>query len=66
MEAYEKTRPAARAVGVSESFLHHNWKRIPAARKAGRCLRWDVGELKSWMKQQAILEANGKAGTHDR
>ena len=53
MEAYEKTRPAARAVGVSASYLFHNWKIIPAARKAGRSLRWDIDELKAWMKEQA-------------
>ena len=49
----EKTKEAARIGKVSASFLYHNWKKIPAARKAGRSLRWDIDELLIWMKAQA-------------
>lgn len=48
-----KTRQAAIESGMSESWLYHNWKRIPAARRAGRALRWDVDELLDWMRKQA-------------
>jgi predicted DNA-binding transcriptional regulator AlpA len=48
-----KTRQAALEAGLSASFLYHNWQHIPAARRAGNALRWDVDELLEWMKQQA-------------
>ena len=49
----EKTHKAAIKSGLSASFLYHNWRQIPAARRAGNALRWDVDELLEWMKQQA-------------
>ncbi len=48
-----KTPTAARAAGLSKSFLDHNWRTMGGARRAGRALRWDLGELLDWMKQQA-------------
>jgi hypothetical protein len=50
---YTKTRSASKAVGLSASWLFRNWQNIPAARKAGRALRWDLDELKDWMRSQA-------------
>jgi len=47
------TRQAAMESGLSLSFLYHNWRHIPAARRAGRALRWDVDELLDWMKSKA-------------
>lgn len=56
----EKTEEAARIVKVSKSFLHHHWKEIPAALKAGRHLRWDMDRLKNWMRENAE-NSNGGA-----
>lgn len=47
------THEAARVCGLSPSFLYRSWKGNPAARRAGRALRWDVNELKEWMREQA-------------
>lgn len=49
MPRYEKTNVAALEVGLSASYLYRNWRRIPAARRAGRALRWDMDELRKWM-----------------
>ncbi len=48
-----KTNEAARAVGLSPYFLYRHADKIPAAYRAGRALRWDVEELRSWMRTQA-------------
>ena len=56
----EKTPEAAKIVKVSISFLHHRWKEIPAALKAGRHLRWDMDRLKNWMRENAE-NSNGRA-----
>lgn len=53
MARYEKTVDAAAEVHMSPSFLYKNWHCIPAARRAGRALRWDMDELKRWMASQA-------------
>jgi hypothetical protein len=60
MARYEKTSAAAAEVNLSPSFLHKNWQAIPAARRAGRALRWDMDELKQWMAQQARQSAEAK------
>lgn len=46
------TMKAARLLGVSVSFLHHN-RNLPGKLKAGRVLRWDLDELRAWMRRQA-------------
>lgn len=48
-----KTHKAALESGLSVSFLYHNWRQIPAARRAGNALRWDVDQLLEWMRAQA-------------
>jgi len=48
-----KTHNAAMESGLSVSFLYHNWRTIPAARRAGNALRWDVDQLLGWMRKQA-------------
>jgi predicted DNA-binding transcriptional regulator AlpA len=53
MQNYVTTASAAKLVGLSRSFLFRNACRIPAARRAGRALRWDVEELRHWMAEQA-------------
>jgi len=57
---WEKTRPAARAVSISPSWLYKHADEIPAAHRAGRAVRWDVGALKAWMRDQAAAKANGR------
>jgi len=47
------TPEAARACGLSVSFLYKNWKGNPAAFRAGRALRWSVPTLQKWMSDQA-------------
>jgi predicted DNA-binding transcriptional regulator AlpA len=59
-EAFVKTQQAAHAVGLDKSFLYRNWKTIPAARRAGRALRWDVSALKRWMATQASPGSNDR------
>ena len=49
-----KTKPAAKAVGLSAFFLYRHASEIPAAHRAGRALRWDVDALRKWMRQEAI------------
>ena len=51
--SYENTTVTARIFKVSTSFLYKNWRKIPAARLAGRALRWDIQGLSEWMQQQA-------------
>lgn len=46
------TTTAARLLGVSVSFLHHN-RNLPGKLKAGRVLRWDLDELRAWMRRRA-------------
>lgn len=53
MSDLEKTRPAAKSVGLSPWYLYRNADKIPAAHRAGRALRWDVDELRAWMREQA-------------
>ena len=60
MSDLEKTRPAAKAVGLSRWYLYRNADKIPAAHRAGRALRWDVGALKQWMRDQAKRENETK------
>jgi len=60
MSAMVKTREAAQAVGLSQFFLYRNANHIPAAYRAGRALRWDVSELKEWMRQQALEQAHNQ------
>ena len=55
----EKTRPAARATGLSASYLYKHAHEIPAAHRAGRALRWDILALRAWMRQQAAARGNG-------
>ena len=59
MGTIEKTPEAAKIVKVSTSWLHHHWKEIPAALKAGRVLRWDIDRLKEWMRENAV-NSNGQ------
>ena len=47
------TKKTASLNGVSESWLSKNWRRLPGAHRAGRVLRWDVEELRNWMKERA-------------
>lgn len=47
------TKTAAAAVGLSYSHLYRNAHWIPAAYRAGRAVRWDLNELKCWMREQA-------------
>jgi hypothetical protein len=54
MPNYKPTKAAAAEVHLSPSFLYRHSKEIPAARRAGRALRWDVNALKAWMRQQAM------------
>ncbi len=63
MEPLEVTKEAARIAKMAPSWLYRNWKRIPAARRAGRSLRWDVGELKEWMRRQAESQADRENST---
>ena len=59
MTSFETTEGAAKAVHLSKWFLYRNAKRIPAAHRAGRALRWDVEALKQWMRDQMNgLEGN--------
>lgn len=53
MGNYQTTKQAAVAVGLSTFFLYRKAKVIPAARRCGRALRWDVEALKTWMAEQA-------------
>lgn len=53
MSQLQSTEAAAKAVGLSKWFLYRNWPNIPAAYRAGKALRWDVEELKEWMRKQA-------------
>ena len=53
MADLETTAAAAKAVKLSVWWLYRNQDQIPAVRKAGRAIRWDVDELKEWMKEQA-------------
>lgn len=53
MDSFLKTEEAARVVGLSRSFLYREAANIPAARRAGRALRWDLPALKHWMEAQA-------------
>jgi len=59
MNSFETTEKAAEAVHLSKWFLYRNAKRIPAAHRAGRALRWDVEALKQWMRDQM----NGPEGS---
>ncbi|HEV8328442.1 MAG TPA: hypothetical protein VGQ08_13255 [Nitrospiraceae bacterium] len=56
-----KTPIAAQAVGLSASYLFRNAKRIPASRRAGKALRWDVSELRDWMAAQAHAKPDAEA-----
>ena len=47
------TKEAATLVGLSPYFLYRNSKVFPGAYRAGKALRWDVGQLKAWMANQA-------------
>ncbi len=49
---FHTTIEAAKAVHLSKWYLYRNAKRIPAAHRAGRALRWDVEALKQWMRDQ--------------
>ena len=52
MADLETTTAAARAVNLSPWWLYRNQRKIPAAHRAGRALRWDVESLKAWMRKQ--------------
>jgi len=47
------TIEAAKLAGLSPWFLYRNSRSIPACYRAGRALRWDIQELKEWMRRQA-------------
>ena len=53
-----RTKAAARALGLSPFFLYRNSKVFPGAHRAGKALRWDVAQLKSWMANQATKQSN--------
>ncbi len=59
MENLETTAVAAKAAGLSKWFLYRNARKIPAAHRAGRALRWDLEGLRAWMRQQAEAQASG-------
>ncbi len=63
MSELQKTKETARATKLSTSFLHHHWKEIDGAYRAGRALRWDVDQVRAWMRRQAEVHANGNG--HD-
>ena len=66
MEPLVRTAEAARISGFSRSFLYHRHKEIPAVRRIGRNLRWDIPVLLAWMESQAkATAANGSNGTGD-
>ena len=66
MTSFQTTEMAAKAVGLSRWFLYRNAKNNPAARRAGKALRWDLDRLKDWMAENAG-NANGgsKEEEHD-
>lgn len=47
------TEAAAKVIGCSKSFLYRNWRKLRGARFLGENLRWDIGELLEWAKEQA-------------
>ena len=51
-----RTDEAARAVGLSRNFLYRHARHIPASRRAGKALRWDLIELRNWMAALARAE----------
>lgn len=60
----ETTSAAATATALSKWYLYRNAHKIPAARRAGRAVRWDVGELKEWMRREATAKASSN-GTEE-
>ncbi len=52
------TKEAANLVGLSPYFLYRNSKVFPGAYRAGKAIRWDVAQLKSWMASQAAQKSN--------
>ena len=52
------TKEAATLVGLSPYFLYRNSKVFPGAYRAGKAIRWDVAQLKSWMANQATKQSN--------
>ena len=69
MPDYKPTKEAAAEVHLSASFLYRHSQQIPAARRAGRALRWDMDALKAWMisqAQRAKSERSGKKSDGDR
>jgi excisionase family DNA binding protein len=58
----EKAKCAARAVGLTPSTLYRAAERgeVPCYR-LGRAVRFDVEELRQWMRDQAKQNAGGEA-----
>lgn len=54
---------AARALGVSKTFLYKLPKGTPGIHRLGRAARFDVEALRSWGRQQAA-EAERKELAH--
>jgi len=55
------TKEAATLVGLSPYFLYRNSKVFPGAHRAGKALRWDVAQLKTWMASQAVMPSREKS-----
>ena len=52
----EKTRVAAKEVGLTPWYLYKNSEKLPGAYRAGKALRWDINELKAWMRKKALAK----------
>ncbi len=60
MSALVKTREAAQAVGLSRFFLYRHSSEISACYRGGKALRWDVQELRLWMRREAQKPSNNQ------
>ncbi len=48
-----KTSEAARALGISATWLYRHRAKIVGSHRAGRMLRWDIEAIRKWMRQEA-------------
>jgi len=59
-EELQKAKPAAKAIGCSASALYRKAKRGEApCYRFGKALRFDVTELRLWMREQALKKEDG-------
>ena len=45
-------------VGLSSFYLYRNAQKLPGAYRAGRALRWDLEELRAWMRDQTTQSSS--------